>query len=416
METRAGRYCAMSVQRGVIDNRALSVVIALAGTYLALSLMVLCLVEMISSALSRRARFLRDGIVNLVGPEDGKPGAVQSTRQLAGVRPPERPRGRRSILCAVQLLLAGAARRDRQAPDGPAVELVKELTTAVVGDASVSVDEAERRLSVWFDAAMDRLSGAYKRNTQRVSLALAVVITVAGNVDSIRLSQMLWTDSGARARVEALARDESKACEVDRARAGLPRVARQVGGRRRDPARLEPPGRARARRQRVGVSVPRSGDDGGRGVSRSAVLVRSAATAVGWARQHRAAAGGLCAAAAAGSPCRHGEGRRGAAGRRGQVTGGRPCLMTARAPPPVGSADCERPRRIGRPAVQPEDGGGGRSDRHDQRGLGGWTSPSPDQARADHDQGDDNDRSDDDQSRPKTRRSHGPWRQCSIGP
>ena len=86
----------------------------------------------------------------------------------------------------------------------------------MVGDASVSVDEAERRLSVWFDAAMDRLSGAYKRNTQRVSLALAVVITVAGNVDSIRLSQMLWTDSGARARVEALARDESKACEVDR--------------------------------------------------------------------------------------------------------------------------------------------------------------------------------------------------------
>ena len=61
----------MSVQRGVIDNRALSVVIALAGTYLALSLMVLCLVEMISSALSRRARFLRDGIVNLVGPEMG---------------------------------------------------------------------------------------------------------------------------------------------------------------------------------------------------------------------------------------------------------------------------------------------------------------------------------------------------------
>ena len=56
------------------------------------------------------------------------------------------------------------------------VAAVRDLVSAVVGDPGVPLEEAERRLAVWFDSAMDRLSGAYKRNTQKVSLVLAALV------------------------------------------------------------------------------------------------------------------------------------------------------------------------------------------------------------------------------------------------
>ena len=44
----------------------------------------------------------------------------------------------------------------------------------------------------WFDNAMDRLSGAYKRWSQLVSVIIALVIAVGLNVDAPRIAQTLW--------------------------------------------------------------------------------------------------------------------------------------------------------------------------------------------------------------------------------
>lgn len=199
----------------VLDSRTMSVVIGLAGTYLALSLIVLCLVEMISSALSRRARFLRDAIVNLIGAELGSRvlsnGLVSS---LGFTRLGGRAVGLPSYIPS-SFFARALFMEIQKAPEDRAVTAVKEIISAAVGDASVSVEEAERRLAVWFDAAMDRLTGAFKRNTQRVSLVVSILLVVAANIDSIRLTQALWNDAGARARMEALSNDEMEACQAD---------------------------------------------------------------------------------------------------------------------------------------------------------------------------------------------------------
>jgi hypothetical protein len=200
---------------GVLNDRALSVVIGLAGTYLVLSLIVLSIVEIVSSALSRRARFLRDAVVNLIGAELGtrvlNNPAVNS---LGFIRSSGRAMGTPSYIQSdlfARALLAEVG----SAPDDQAARTVKELIDAVVGDPAVNLEEAERRLASWFDAAMDRLSGAYKRNTQKVSLVLAIVVTAAANVDSVRMLKSLWRDTAPAARIEAAVKEATAACQVD---------------------------------------------------------------------------------------------------------------------------------------------------------------------------------------------------------
>ncbi len=199
----------------MLDSRALSVVIGLAGAYIALSLVVLCLVELLSSALSRRAKFLRDAMVNLIGPDLGS--RVLSNplvSSLGFTRSSGRAIGLPSYVPSSYFARALFMEIQKE-PDDDAIGAVRELVSAVVGDASVSIEEAERRLAAWFDAAMDRLSGAFKRNTQRVSLVISIALVLASNIDSIRLTRTLWNDAGARERAEALSSSEVAVCEAD---------------------------------------------------------------------------------------------------------------------------------------------------------------------------------------------------------
>ena len=210
-----GKFTRSIRSESVFDDRAISVVTGLAGTYMVLSLIVLSLVELISSALSRRARFLRDAVIDLIGVELGtrvlNNPAVSS---LGFVRPTGRAEGMPSYIQS-NLFARALLAEIGSTPDHQSVCAVKDLITAVVGDPAVSIEEAERRLAAWFDSAMDRLSGAYKRNTQNVSLALAVVITVAANVDSIRLLQALWHDTAPSARIDASVKEATAACQTD---------------------------------------------------------------------------------------------------------------------------------------------------------------------------------------------------------
>jgi len=59
---------------------------------------------------------------------------------------------------------------------------------------------AKARVSVekWFNDAMDRISGAYKRYSQNLALVIGFVIALALNVDSINLTLYLWQEPSVR--------------------------------------------------------------------------------------------------------------------------------------------------------------------------------------------------------------------------
>ena len=59
--------------------------------------------------------------------------------------------------------------------------------------ADESLAEARKRMEAWFDDAMERLSGAFKRQVQVTTLLIGIFIAAAMNADSLAIANGLWT-------------------------------------------------------------------------------------------------------------------------------------------------------------------------------------------------------------------------------
>jgi hypothetical protein len=70
------------------------------------------------------------------------------------------------------------------------------LTLAI--DAKGDVGAFQRNLEEWYNDAMDRVSGWYKRYTQRALIVIGLLLAIALNVSSVRVARTLWLDRDAR--------------------------------------------------------------------------------------------------------------------------------------------------------------------------------------------------------------------------
>ena len=75
---------------------------------------------------------------------------------------------------------------------------VKSALLTLYDDASGDLQKFRKSLEDWFNSAMDRVSGWYKRRTHVTIFALGFIIAVAMNVNSISLAQDLWTNKATR--------------------------------------------------------------------------------------------------------------------------------------------------------------------------------------------------------------------------
>lgn len=84
-------------------------------------------------------------------------------------------------------------------------DAVRERLTPIVAQAqAAAVDGAEKAqaginaIAQWYDQSMSQASDWYKSRIQGVTMALAVLIAVGGNVDSLRIAESLWSDGALR--------------------------------------------------------------------------------------------------------------------------------------------------------------------------------------------------------------------------
>lgn len=88
-------------------------------------------------------------------------------------------------------------------------DLRRALATLV--DCTVrDVREANVRLERWFNDAMDRAAGRYKRRTQLIISATALVLCIGFNADSLKLAGALSRDAVVRAGMIAAAQELAK--------------------------------------------------------------------------------------------------------------------------------------------------------------------------------------------------------------
>ena len=94
-----------------------------------------------------------------------------------------------------------------------AVEALLALLIDAKNDAKEDYQKLQKfqtNLENWYNDAMDRVSGWYKRYTQRVLLIVGLILAVAFNVNSISIAHLLWVDRDIRDGMVSAATDYLK--------------------------------------------------------------------------------------------------------------------------------------------------------------------------------------------------------------
>jgi hypothetical protein len=71
---------------------------------------------------------------------------------------------------------------------------LKKALLPLIDKAAGNLDEARKNIEDWYDSAMDRLTGFYKRRTQVALFIIGIVMAIVLNVDTVRATKKLWND------------------------------------------------------------------------------------------------------------------------------------------------------------------------------------------------------------------------------
>jgi hypothetical protein len=236
---------------------AVDVAIGLIFLYLLLGMLASAVQEFVAGVMKLRGRQLRDSLQNMLAgvtaggrPSDGLFHNVFGHALVQGggtANLPSYVSGRNFSLALLDTLTDGTQaplfsqveKSVAALPDGPA----KDSLSAILGRTGGDLDKLEAGVQAWFDDAMDRVSGIYKRFSQYFNLAFGLVLAVGLNINSIDIAKTLSTDDMSRNAIVEMA---TKEVAKPQATSNLPptadSVAVQAGKLRDDLGSLLPIG------------------------------------------------------------------------------------------------------------------------------------------------------------------------------
>lgn len=81
-------------------------------------------------------------------------------------------------------------------------EQVRRVLLALYRQSGGDLARFQEGIAGWFNSAMERLSGVYKRRQLLISFLLALLLTIMLNIDSIHLFQTLWQTPALSAQIK----------------------------------------------------------------------------------------------------------------------------------------------------------------------------------------------------------------------
>src|SRR5581483_11007263 len=211
-------------------SQIFGVIIGLAFTYLLLSLICTAMNEVAAWFFELRSKTLRQGIATLLG-EPGPKNLWGRFGHWIMMKTPTGPmvtwlydHALVKTLAQGQMLPSYIPSRAvaTAAPQGPlaeahvvlemknAIELLpnadlKKSLKSLLDESVVDLDGARAKLATWYDDAMDRVSGWYKRRAQFQTWICAALVAFACNADTITIGKALWKDPALRDEVSQAA-------------------------------------------------------------------------------------------------------------------------------------------------------------------------------------------------------------------
>jgi hypothetical protein len=123
---------------------------------------------------------------------------------------------------------------------------VRRVLLTALDQADGDLQQAQAHIEAWYDSAMDRVSGWYKRSTQWILFAVGVVVAVGLNVNTITIAGYLYHEKAARealvARAQAAVGDTSTPRTYAQIRAELDASNLPIGWSTGLTSRLKPGG------------------------------------------------------------------------------------------------------------------------------------------------------------------------------
>ena len=203
----------------MFSSAILDVAIGLIFCFLTVSLVASAVLEALSSVMTWRSKDLRQGIQQMVNdpgftglaldlyqhaainPRGSLTGAAlaQNGNAVDLARPPAYIASAQfatALMDTLGLSKAGQPTAALQASVDAKLQAanpqIHTLVGGIVQRAGGDLTVIKTELAAWFDNAMDRLSGAYKRKTQLVSFLVALILSTTLNIDSVRVAHELW--------------------------------------------------------------------------------------------------------------------------------------------------------------------------------------------------------------------------------
>lgn len=207
----------------MFGSLALEIGISLSLVYLLLGLMCSVLNEWVAGILNMRAKNLWDGVRNLLYDSEGTGLAKQlydhalvKNLGKAGQLPSYVPS--RAFALALFDLVAPVhdstttrtLQDIRNSVANISNEQVKTTLVALIDDAEGDLKKARENVERWYDDAMDRVSGWYKKKTQVFILVWALAVTLSVNADTVLIANTLAHDATLRTSLVAMAEITAK--------------------------------------------------------------------------------------------------------------------------------------------------------------------------------------------------------------
>ncbi len=207
----------------MFGSLALEIGISLSLVYLLLGLMCSVLNEWVAGILNMRAKNLWDGVRNLLYDSEGTGLAKQlydhalvKNLGKAGQLPSYVPS--RAFALALFDLVAPVhdstttrtLQDIRNSVANISNEQVKTTLVVLIDDAEGDLKKARENVERWYDDAMDRVSGWYKKKTQLFILVWALAVTLSVNADTVLIANTLAHDATLRTSLVAMAEITAK--------------------------------------------------------------------------------------------------------------------------------------------------------------------------------------------------------------
>jgi hypothetical protein len=87
---------------------------------------------------------------------------------------------------------------------------IKTSLLTLIDEAGSDINKARTNIEDWYNDAMDRVSGWYKRRVHKILIVIGFIAAAALNVDTINIAKTLWYNDTLRASVTAAAENYVK--------------------------------------------------------------------------------------------------------------------------------------------------------------------------------------------------------------